>query len=75
MKATVLFFSTSSGPGGAERLISKLAGALDRRSFRSVVCLFRPGWLKDQCERHGIPTYVIPNKGVLDFSWLICFSV
>ena len=34
MKATVLFFSTSSGPGGAERLISKLAGALDRRSFR-----------------------------------------
>ena len=73
MKATVLFFSTSSGPGGAERLITKLAGALDRRSFRSVVCLFRPGWLKDQCERHGIPTYVIPNKGVLDFSWLICF--
>ena len=73
MKATVLFFSTSSGPGGAERVVSNLAAALDSDSFRPLVCLFRPGWLKDQCDRHGIPTYVIPNKGILDLSWLLSF--
>ena len=70
MKRTVLFFSTSSGPGGAERVVSNLAAALDPDSFRPLVCLFRPGWLKEQCEYAGIPTYVIPNKGVLDFSWI-----
>jgi glycosyltransferase involved in cell wall biosynthesis len=70
MKRTVLFFSTSSGPGGAERVVSKLASSLDSHSFRPVVCLFRPGWLKEQCEQSSIPTYVIPNKGIFDFSWI-----
>jgi len=73
MKRTVLFFSTSSGPGGAERVVSNLAAALDPDLFRPLVCLFRPGWLKDQCEYAGIPTYVIPNKGVFDYSWISRF--
>jgi glycosyltransferase involved in cell wall biosynthesis len=67
---TILYLSTSSGPGGAERLVNKLAVGFTNESFRSVVCLFRPGWVQQQCEADGIPTTVIPNKGAFDIVWL-----
>jgi glycosyltransferase involved in cell wall biosynthesis len=70
MRRVILHFSTGSGPGGAERLVNKLAVGFNDESFRSLVCLFRPGWLQQQCESDGIPTAVIPNKGVFDVAWL-----
>lgn len=70
MRKSILYFSTSSGPGGAERLVNKLAVGFNTHSFRSSVCLFRPGWVQQQCENDGIPTTVIPNKGPFDIVWL-----
>jgi glycosyltransferase involved in cell wall biosynthesis len=70
MRRVILHFSTGSGPGGAERLVNKLAVGFNNESFRSLVCLFRPGWLQQQCEGDGIPTAVIPNKGLFDVAWL-----
>ena len=70
MPKGILYLSTSSGPGGAERLVNKLAVGFNSESFRSLVCLFRPGWVQQQCESDGIPTTVIPNKGVFDVAWL-----
>jgi glycosyltransferase involved in cell wall biosynthesis len=67
---TVLHLSTTSGPGGAEMVLSRLAASLDQARFRSVVCLFWPGWLKEQCERLGIATYVLQMEGMLDYRWL-----
>ena len=73
MKRTILFFSTGSGPGGAERLVNKLAVGFNSHPFRSLVCLFRPGWVQQQCENDGISTAVIPNKGPFDVIWLTRF--
>jgi glycosyltransferase involved in cell wall biosynthesis len=66
-RQAVLQFSSSSGPGGAERVISKLSASLNRHPiYRSVVCLFRPGWLQQQCDRNGITTYVMKNRVPFD---------
>ena len=70
MRRGILYFSTSSGPGGAERLVNRLAVRFNTGSFRPHVCLFRPGWVQQQCERDGISTSVIPNKGLFDITWL-----
>jgi glycosyltransferase involved in cell wall biosynthesis len=66
----ILHLSSTSGPGGAEMVVSRLAGALDRSRFRSLVCLYRPGWLKEQCERQGIETHVLDIGGMFDFGWV-----
>lgn len=70
---TILFLSTSSGPGGAERVISNLAASLDPSKYRAVVCLFRPGWLQERSQTCGIPTYIIPTKGMTDWRWALRF--
>jgi len=67
---TILHLSSTSGPGGAEMIVSRLAGALDRRQFRSVVCLYGPGWLKEHCERQGFDTHVLEIGGMFDFGWV-----
>jgi glycosyltransferase involved in cell wall biosynthesis len=67
---TILHLSSTSGPGGAEMIVSRLAGGLDPRRFRSVVCLYRPGWLKERCERQGIETHVLEIGGMFDFGWV-----
>jgi len=70
---TVLLLSTSSGPGGAERVISSLAASLDPARYRAVVCLFRTGWIKERSENLGIPTHVIPTQGMTDWRWACRF--
>jgi glycosyltransferase involved in cell wall biosynthesis len=67
---TVLHLSSSSGPGGAERIACALASSLDRGKYRSLVGLFRPGWLKDQCESRGLVTYVLPSHGFMHWRWM-----
>jgi glycosyltransferase involved in cell wall biosynthesis len=68
-KTTVLHLSTSSGPGGAERMISTLAAALNQGQFRIIVGLFRPGWLQAECEALGVKTFVIPLAGRFNLQW------
>jgi glycosyltransferase involved in cell wall biosynthesis len=66
-RQAVLQFSSSSGPGGAERVISKLSASLNGHcTYKSVVCLFRPGWLQQQCDQNGIATYVVRNRAAFD---------
>ena len=66
---TVLHLSTSSGPGGAERMISTLTAALNRRQFRIIVGLFRHGWLQAECEALGVKTIVMPLAGPFKIPW------
>src|SRR5262245_25285748 len=68
-KITVLHLSTSSGPGGAERMISSLTAALNEGQFRIVVGLFRHGWLQAECERLGVETCVVPLGGPFHLKW------
>jgi len=71
---TILYLSTSSGPGGAERVISNLAASLDPRRYRAVLCLFRPGWLQERSESRGIRTFIIPTHGMTDWRWALQFQ-
>jgi glycosyltransferase involved in cell wall biosynthesis len=68
---TVLHLSSTSGPGGAETLASRIAAGLDRTRFRSIIGLFTPGWLKDRCERLGLPTFVVPMASQWDLRWIV----
>lgn len=71
---TILYLSTSSGPGGAERVISNLAASLDPKRFRTILCLFRPGWIQERSESRGVCTYVIPTQGMTDWRWALRFK-
>ncbi|HEY9526824.1 MAG TPA: glycosyltransferase family 4 protein [Anaerolineales bacterium] len=71
---TILYLSTSSGPGGAERVISNLASSLDPERFRAILCLFRPGWIQERSESRGVRTYVIPTQGMMDWRWALRFK-
>ena len=68
-KTTVLHLSTSSGPGGAERMVSTLAAALNQGQFRTIVVLFRSGWLQAECEARGVRTCVMPLGGPFNLQW------
>lgn len=68
-KTAVLHLSTSSGPGGAERMISVLTAALNQGQFRIIVVLFRPGWLQTECEARGVRTCVMPLGGPFNLQW------
>ncbi len=68
---TILHLSSTGGPGGAEMLVSRLAGRLDRSRFRSVACLPRPGWLKDQFDLQGIDTHVLKMSRIFDLTWIL----
>jgi glycosyltransferase involved in cell wall biosynthesis len=75
-KPTVLVLSTSSGPGGAERVISTLSSVMNGDKCRVIVALFRPGWLQTECERLGVKTHVIPLSGPLHARWFLdCFRL
>jgi glycosyltransferase involved in cell wall biosynthesis len=67
---TVLHLSSSSGAGGAETVAASVAAGLDPSRYRSVVCLFRDGWLREHCEHLGLETHVLRMAGSLDLSWL-----
>jgi glycosyltransferase involved in cell wall biosynthesis len=71
---TVLHLSSTSGPGGAETLVKRLAASLDPARFRSIVCLFRRGWLYDATQHLGIPTSVIGIDGAFDLQWARAFA-
>ncbi len=66
---TILHLSSTSGPGGAEMIVRRLASSLDRNRFRSIVCLFRPGWLSESCQEAGLPTSIIGIKHAVDLQW------
>lgn len=73
---TILHLSSSSGPGGAERVVCALAASLDSTKFRSIVGLFRGGWLKDQCEARGVRTVVLTGEGFLHWKWMLeCYRL
>ena len=52
-------------------LVSRIASGLDRKRFESIVGLFAPGWLKDRCEKLGLPTDVLPMQSQWDVDWIV----
>lgn len=57
-------------------MVCALAAALDPAKFRSLVGLFRGGWLKDQCEARGVRTDVLTGEGFLHWKWMLdCYRL
>lgn len=71
---TVLHLSSTSGPGGAEMIVKRLASSLDLIRFRSIVCLFRAGWLYDASHSAELPTSIIQINGAFDIRWARAFA-
>lgn len=65
MMKTVLHLIETDGPGGAEKVFLSLTKGMNR-GYRSVACLRAKGWLYDQLEQQGIPTYLVSDKGMFD---------
>lgn len=71
---TVLHLSSSSGPGGAETVMAEVAAGLDPERYRSIVCLFRDGWLRERCQAMGLQTHVLRMDGMIDLGWFRQFT-
>jgi glycosyltransferase involved in cell wall biosynthesis len=74
VQRTVLHLSSTSGPGGAEMIVKRLASSLDPTRFRSVVCLFRAGWLYDASLGAELPASIIQMNGAFDTRWARAFA-
>ena len=55
-------------------IVKRLASSLDPTRFRSIVCLFRAGWLYDATRGSGLPTSIVPMNGAFDVSWARTFA-
>jgi glycosyltransferase involved in cell wall biosynthesis len=53
---------------------ASLASGLDPARYRSVVCLFRDGWLRERCEHLDLETHILSMNGMLDLRWLRRFQ-
>ena len=64
----------SSGPGGAENVVLRLAAALRRRGDEPIVATLRPGWMTQRAEEAGIPVWIAPQRPGLDLAWIGAFA-
>jgi glycosyltransferase involved in cell wall biosynthesis len=65
----VLHLSSTSGPGGAEMVVSRLASHVDPTRFHPTVGLFHSGFLAELCRQAGVRTRLVPIRGALDVGW------
>lgn len=64
----------SSGPGGAENVVLRLAEELRRTGDHPIVATLRPGWLTRRAEEAGFPVWVDPQRHGVDLSWVVRFA-
>ena len=60
----------SSGPGGAEHVVLRLAQALLADGAPAIVATQRPGWLTERVERAGGEVWLVPQRPGLDPAWV-----
>jgi glycosyltransferase involved in cell wall biosynthesis len=64
----------SSGPGGAENMVLRLAEALRFRGEDPIVASFRSGWMTERAEALGLPTWIVPQRPGIDLRWVFRFA-
>jgi glycosyltransferase involved in cell wall biosynthesis len=70
----VLLAIESSGPGGAEHVVVRLAQALRSAGDDPIVATLRPGWMTERAEASGIPVWITPQRAGLDLRWIPAFA-
>ena len=66
----ILHLIETSGPGGAEQMLLRLAAEYGRRGLSQMVCLRKDGWLAGEVRRRGLPLKIIPIGRLPDTYWL-----
>jgi glycosyltransferase involved in cell wall biosynthesis len=64
----------SSGPGGAEQMVLRLAGALRESGRDAVIVTLRPGWMTERADAAGLRCAVLPQRAGLDPGWIPRFA-
>jgi glycosyltransferase involved in cell wall biosynthesis len=64
----------TSGPGGAENVVVRLAAALRERGDQPIVATLEPGWMTERVEALGIPVWIVPQRPGFDFAWVFRFA-
>lgn len=72
-KVNILHMIETSEPGGAETVLANIANHLDKKRFRSLVCVLEEGWLTKYLKKLDLPYIIIENKRSYDplFLWRI----
>lgn len=73
-RVRILLAIESSGPGGAEQVVLRLADALRAAGDEPLIATMRPGWITQQAERAGHPVWVLPQRPGLDLLWILRFA-
>jgi glycosyltransferase involved in cell wall biosynthesis len=74
MSLRVVLAIESSGPGGAENMVVRLAHALRERGDEPIVATLRPGWMTERAQAQGIPVWIHPQRPGVDLGWVMRFS-
>jgi glycosyltransferase involved in cell wall biosynthesis len=64
----------SSGPGGAENLVLRLAEALRAEGDEPIIASMRPGWMTERAEAGRFPVWIEPQKRGIDLGWVARFA-
>jgi len=64
----------SSGPGGAENVVLRLAHALRERGDEPIVATLQPGWMTERAEAARIPVWIVPQRSGVDLRWVLHFA-
>jgi len=70
----VLLGIGSSGPGGAEQMVLRLAEGLRVLGLDPVVASMRPGWMTARAEQAGFPVWIAPQRKGPDPLWVVRFA-
>jgi glycosyltransferase involved in cell wall biosynthesis len=60
----------TSGPGGAEQMLLRLAEVYRARGIPQMVCLRREGWLAEEVRRRNFKLVIRPLGRLPDLGWL-----
>lgn len=61
----------SSGPGGAENVVLRLARALREQGDQPIVATLQPGWMTERAEALGVPVWIEPQRPGIDMAWVV----
>lgn len=70
-KKNILIVCETSGTGGAETVVLRLATGIDRRRYSIRACLFRDGWLREKLEAGDVETTVLKTTRGYDIGLII----
>jgi glycosyltransferase involved in cell wall biosynthesis len=64
----------TSGPGGAENVVLRLAQALRERGDAPIIATHQPGWMTERAEALALPVWIQPQRPGIDLRWVARFA-